>query len=136
MELSLNAGKKELRQFGLLMGFVIAGVFGILIPLIKGKSILVPALGIGAVFFLAAGVAPKILSPVYKVWMVIGHVLGWINSRIILGALFFLMFVPVSLVLRLLGRDAMARQYDKKLMTYRVKRTYDKDIGSGMDRPF
>lgn len=136
MELSLKADKKELRHFGLIMGIIIAGVFGVLIPVIKGKSILIPAVVIGAAFLAVAGVAPKLLQPIFKAWMVLGNILGWINSRIILGAFYFLMFVPISLFFKLTGRDILARRFDKKLVTYRVKRTYDKDIGSGMEKPF
>ena len=44
--------------------------------------------------------------------MKIGHVLGWINTRIILGMVSFIMFAPVALVLRLLGKDPMQRRLD------------------------
>jgi hypothetical protein len=52
--------------------------------------------------------------------MKIGHALGWINSRIILGILFFLMFAPVALVLRLFGKDMLRQRLDASATTYRI----------------
>jgi hypothetical protein len=51
--------------------------------------------------------------------MVFGCGLGWINTRILLGAVFFLMVVPMGVVMRLAGRDPMARTFDPALDTYR-----------------
>ena len=44
--------------------------------------------------------------------MKIGHVLGWINTRIILGLVFFVMFAPIALLFRVFGRDPMVRRLD------------------------
>jgi hypothetical protein len=50
--------------------------------------------------------------------MFAGHILGWINSRIILTVLFFAIFTPISLLMRLIGRDTMTRGYDSQADTY------------------
>jgi hypothetical protein len=52
---------------------------------------------------------PRSLTQVYRLWMSVGEVLGWINSRIILGALFYLLFTPLGLCMRLRGKDSMRR---------------------------
>jgi hypothetical protein len=44
------------------------------------------------------------LLPLYRTWIKFGDTLGWINSRIILGAVFYLLIMPMGLVLRLLGK--------------------------------
>ena len=60
--------------------------------------------GAGA-WLAAALVYPKILAPLHKTWIVFGHVLGWINVRIILGIVFFAVVMPIGLIMRLFGKD-------------------------------
>jgi hypothetical protein len=54
--------------------------------------------------------------------MLIGHVLGWINTRIILGFVFYVVVTPIGLYRRLLGKDPMGRQLRPELDSYRVVR--------------
>jgi hypothetical protein len=68
----------------------------------------VTLLAIAAVLLLAAAVAPALLRPVYRVWMRVGEALGWINTRILLTLVFFLVVAPIGLVMRLLGRSPIA----------------------------
>jgi hypothetical protein len=51
--------------------------------------------------------------------MKIGHVLGWINTRIILGIVFFVLFTPLALLFRVFGRDPMERKLDGSMSSYR-----------------
>jgi hypothetical protein len=62
--------------------------------------------GVGAAIFLLALLAPAGALAVRGVWMRFAGVLGYINSRIILGILFFLLVTPIALVRRLRGREA------------------------------
>jgi hypothetical protein len=53
--------------------------------------------------------------------MFLGHVLGWINTRIILGAVFYLIVTPIGLARRLMGKDPMGtKRVDVE--SYRVLR--------------
>jgi len=113
-----NSETKQLRSFGFLVG----GVFALLglWPLLFGKDMrlwaVIPA---GALLFLAV-LVPASLGPVYRVWMKIGHVLGWINTRIILSVVFYGMFCPMGFIMRLAGKDPMRRRYEPESNTYRV----------------
>jgi NADH:ubiquinone oxidoreductase subunit 5 (subunit L)/multisubunit Na+/H+ antiporter MnhA subunit len=60
---------------------------------------------IAAVLSLLAAVAPSLLHPVYRGWMRVGEVLGWINTRILLTLVFFLVVTPIGLLMRLFGRS-------------------------------
>ena len=46
----------------------------------------------------------------HRLWMRLAHALGYVNSRILLSAIYFLMMTPYGLVLRVLGRDTMNRR--------------------------
>ena len=43
---------------------------------------------------------PDYLYLPYKAWMFIGHTLGRINSRLVLGIIFFLLLLPISIILK------------------------------------
>ena len=80
------------------------------------------ALGLGAVLVSLGLLLPAVLAPVFKVWMKVGHILGWINTRIILGILFYGLITPMGVVMRLFGWDAMRRVLVRDAQTYRVVR--------------
>ena len=85
--------RKDLRSFGLLVG----GVFAVIgfWPLIRrGEDYRTWALALAVLLIAPALVFPVALKPIHKVWMKLGHVLGWINTRILLGWSFLLWSRP------------------------------------------
>ena len=85
--------KKELRQFGLVFASGIALIFGLFLPwLFEHPWPLWPWI-VAGVFTVTALLLPQALRPVFWLWMKFGHVLGWINTRIILGITFLLLFI-------------------------------------------
>ena len=51
-----------------------------------------------------------------------GHCLGWVNSRVLMTVVFYLVVTPAALVMRVMGRDAMRRRRDPSANTYRVEK--------------
>jgi len=41
------------------------------------------------------------------VWLKLAHILGWINSKILLGAIFFLFLLPIAIISRLFTKDPL-----------------------------
>jgi hypothetical protein len=113
--------KKQLRSFGLLVGGVFS-VIGLWPILFRGEPMRVWAVGIGALLMVLGGIVPSVLAPVHKGWMWIGHVLGWINTRILLGIVFYGLVTPTGIVFRLLGKDTMRQAFAQDSGTYRVVR--------------
>lgn len=126
--------RKELRQFGLVAGTMTAGIFGLVLPLLFDREFPAWPWAAAAVLLCWAVIAPATLKPVYHVWMTIGLVLGWINTRIILGIMFFLIILPVGLLKRLTGRDPMERSLIRERKSYRV--TSSVRDRKHMERPF
>jgi hypothetical protein len=111
---------KQLRAFGLLVGgiFVVIGVWPILL---RGEPIRSWVTAIALPLILLALVWPSSLAFVYREWMRLARILEWINSRIILGTLFYLLITPLGILKRrLLGKDALERDIDPRADTYRV----------------
>jgi hypothetical protein len=65
--------------------------------------------------------SPRLLSPFYRAWMALGHLLGQIVSPIVLGLIFFFLITPTSLVGRLAGRDPL-RLKSRAISSYWIKR--------------
>ena len=86
---------------------------------LKGHGLPLLPWAIAAAFVGLGLLAPRSLAPVYELWLKIGHVLGWINSRIILTLIFALVVTPMALVMKLIKRDTMARQLEPQRVTYR-----------------
>jgi hypothetical protein len=62
------------------------------------------------------------LAPVKHAWMKFGELLNMVVSPIVMGVIFFAVFTPVALIMRALGRDAMARAYEPAAPTYWKRR--------------
>jgi hypothetical protein len=52
--------------------------------------------------------------------MAFGHVLGWINTRLIMGLVFVAMVIPTALLLRLFGKDPMRMR--QPMSSYWIRR--------------
>jgi Saxitoxin biosynthesis operon protein SxtJ len=112
---------KQLRSFGLLIGgiFALIGLWPVVVHNVDPRWW---SLVVAIVLILPALVYPKSLFWIHKGWMAVGHVLGWINTRIILGVVFYVIVTPIGMFRRWLGRDPMGRQLRPDLDSYRVVR--------------
>jgi len=112
---------KQLRSFG----FTVGGIFALIgfWPLvIHGEDPRWWSVVVAGILIAPALVYPNSLLWPYEGWMALGHVLGWINTRIILGVVFYVVVTPIGIVRRWLGRDPMGRQFRPYLDSYRVIR--------------
>jgi hypothetical protein len=126
--------KQELRNFGLLSGTFIAVLFGLLLPWIRGYALPPWPWVIASILWSLAVLVPITLKPIFQVWMRIGLVLGWINTRIILGIIFYGMIMPMGIVMHLLNQDPMTRKFESHLQTYRL--TSQPKTKIAMEKPF
>ncbi len=113
--------KKQLREFGLLIGIGFPILIGWLLPTIVGHGFRAWSLLIGVPGLILGLTAPRLLYYPYKYWIAIGHALGWVNSHIILGLVFIIVLQPIAFLMRLSGYDPLrSRRKGKK--TYRENR--------------
>lgn len=126
---------QKMRKFGYTMALAIGVGFGVLIPLIFRLHFHSWLWMLGEAFGLLALVKPLWLGHVYIPWMGVAEILGYVNSRIILFVVFVIVFVPISLVMRLLGYDPILRLTKDGVQTYRVVRDVAYDP-KNMERPY
>ena len=124
----------ELRRFGLTLAVPLSLLAGwgawrghALAPALLGALALV----MGGVALLAAGR----LAPVHTVWMRGAEALGWINTRLLLGLVYYIVMTPIGVLMRLLGRDPLDRQLADRA-SYWKNREPRSDPRGGMERQF
>ena len=117
--------KKTLREFGFLLGFTFPFLIGWILPLIGGHSFRPWTLFISIPLIILAVTKPGLLLNPYKAWMKIGHILGWLNSLIILGLVFLIVLQPIALIMKIFGHDPLKT---KKVIqnSYRENKTNQK----------
>ena len=114
----------EERKFGLLF----AGVFTVISAYAwwKGSSLLVYVLAAAGLFLAASFLLEQVLKPIRIVWMRFAHLLGWVNTRILLGLFFYLVITPVGIVMRMFGKDLLERKIDRDSASYWTSREKEK----------
>lgn len=127
VEINWQPTRRDLRVFGLGLAVFCAviawlcyrsdGQFGIAESVLTGLAML-------AVGF--AVLAPQLLRPVYLGFMVVAFPIGWMMSHVLLAVVFYAVFTPMGLFMRLIGRDPMRRRFDTKAESYWVPRQAEK----------
>ncbi len=116
----LNLEKNNLRKFGITMGIVFLVMASFIF--IKRHQIVVSISVISLGFFILALLIPARLKSIYCLWMRFAAVLSWINTRLILVILFYFVFTPMGLAMRVFGIDALDRKIDRSKDSYWKKK--------------
>lgn len=131
---NIATGKKDLRNFGILIG----GVFFLIGVLLLWKH------GDAYPYFLVLGILlvglgftiPAILRYPYMTWMIFSVLLGWVMTKIILGLLFFLVITPIALISRFLGTRYLDMTWHSNYTTYWVRRDKTEQDSEAHERQY
>tara|TARA_B100001287_G_C22296784_1_gene350931 strand:+ start:50 stop:445 length:396 start_codon:yes stop_codon:yes gene_type:complete len=122
---SSSSTKKQLREFGLLLGFLFPFLIGFVIPIIFDHAIRIWTLFVGLTLIILGLFSPNYLQYFYKKWISLGNSLAFLNSHIILGMVFILVLMPISVIMKLLKYDPLKIKKES-LKTYRQVRKNSK----------
>jgi hypothetical protein len=76
------------------------------------------AFAIAIILLLLALVKPSVLDLLRLIWDKIGHVLGTINTYVLLTLFYFVILSPLGLMMRLFGKDILKLKWLKNKNTY------------------
>jgi hypothetical protein len=113
--LAVNA--KNLRTFGVGGAAIFAGIW-VLRLFVFHHGNAWPLLVLAAYLLVAGLFFHPALTPVFRVWGWIAHKIGWFNTRLLLGVIYYLIFTPMGIIARLLGKDAMSRKLEPERTSY------------------
>ena len=114
-----NISKKELRNFSLLISIVFILLFGIFFPYFHGDSIRFWPFIVSFLFLIIGIANPNLMRKIYFIWMKIGEILGWFNSKIILSIVFAFVLIPIAILMRLVQYDPLSLKR-KNLHSYKI----------------
>lgn len=120
----IKSSKKELKKFGILFCIVLSIWGGIFFW--RGKSYYSYFFIVSVIFLSIGLVFPLLLWPIHKIWMSIAIVWGWFIGKVILVVLFYGVFAPTGLLMRLFGKRFLDLKFDKEAKTYWIKKDKEK----------
>ena len=108
------------KSFGLLF-FVVFLIIG-LWPLKNGESLNFYFITASVVFLILGLLNSKLLSPLNKFWIKLGEILGIIIAPIVMALVYFVILTPISIIVRVFGKDLLGLKLFKEKETYWIKR--------------
>ncbi len=113
----MQATAKNLRVFGIGGAIILSGIWALrLFVFHHGSSWVLLAI---ALYLLIAGLfLHPLLKPIYKGWTWIAHKIGWFNTRLLLGLIFYLVLAPTGLMMRIFGKDPLPKRVKAKDGSY------------------
>ena len=131
----LEVGRKELRSFGIVFALFLL-IFGYFIfPYWFELDKKIAVVGISLIIAIMGFLQPRVLIIVYVPWMLLGQILGYINSRILLVVVYYALLVPTGLILKMIGKDPLAKKMDSSITSYRIS-VDKKNLVEQMKYPF
>ena len=127
----MKSKKANNRSFGVLF-FIVFLIIGFY-PMYKGENPNIFFLVLSLPFIILGLLNSKILTPLNKTWIKIGEILGLIIAPIIMAMVYFIFLTPISLIVRIFGKDLLNIKFNKKLETYWINRK--KNLGT-MNKQF
>lgn len=118
-----NVTNREARKTALVVAMVVTLVAAFL--WYRGRETApIIALSIALILVVIGLFVPKLAKLFHRVWMTLAFALGYVNSRILLTLIYFLLFVPYRVVSRLFGRDPLQiRQKESESYWHRREAT-------------
>lgn len=78
--------------------------------------------GLSFLLVIVTVIKPVYLALIYMVWMKFGRYMGVIISSLILVVMFYIIFTPIALFLKVLKKDLLDKKIDKHAKSYWKKR--------------
>ncbi|MDA8867374.1 SxtJ family membrane protein [Candidatus Pelagibacter sp.] len=101
-------------------------------PIIDGGKLRYWSLTLSFIFLILGLLNSSILSPLNRLWYKFGLILGSIVSPVVMGVVFFIVITPISLIMKILGKDLLNLKKVKS-NTYWIEK---KDSKSTMKNQF
>ncbi|MCP4547695.1 MAG: hypothetical protein GY835_14640 [bacterium] len=106
-----------------LIQVVVMGLVGVVLHLLLHHILFARIIwGLAAVILILGLTAPRLYRPIYRFGHWLGQLVGKLMLYVLLVPFYFVLFVPVSLYLKLRGRDPLQRTRREPGLTYWIPR--------------
>jgi len=107
------------KSFGLVffIFFLLISIY----PIFFNQNIRIIFFIISIIFLFLGLINSKILTPLNKLWMKFGYLMGKIVSPLVMTLIFYLIITPIAILLRIIGKDVL-KKHKTNSKTYWNKR--------------
>jgi hypothetical protein len=128
----LEKNKPSEKNFGVVftLVFFIVGV----IFFIKNFETYKLMLALSIIFLIITLFLPQLFKLPNEIWFIIGRIISFIISPIILGFIFFLVITPISIIIKMMKIDIINQKLNFKLNSYWLDRDEKKENNSLWDQ--
>ena len=130
---NIKLANKDLKSFGFIIGIILS-LFGLFL-FYKQFDYFIYFVSVGLTFLCLGLIAPKILKPIYKVWMTFAVIIGWIMTRLILSVLFYSVITGIAILTRIIGKDFLNLKINNK-ESYWNNRNSDHELKQNYEKQF
>ena len=124
LEINTDPSRRQLRQFA---GIWFPGLFAVIggwVLWYTGSPVAALAVWLPAVLLSVVGFfVPRLMRWIFVGWMVAAWPVGWLISHLLLAGVYYLLFTPIGVMMRVAGRDPLGRRLDRSAETYWVARS-------------
>ena len=131
---NIKGDKSDWKKFGITMGIILS-IIGCYL-LWKKNNYYEYSFFPAAAFFITGLIFPSVLKPVYKVWMSLSVVMGFIMTRVIMVIIFYLIVTPLGLIASLTGKEFLDMKIDKNAKSYWIVKERMQKVKSDYERQF
>ncbi len=121
-----NISTTKLREFGLTLSLFFPLIIGFLIPYFYRHNFREWTLWVSLFFLIFSFCKPNFLYFPYQAWIKLGNILGYVNSKIIFGFIFYFVVTPLGMVMKFFNYDPLKIKSTKKNDSYKVLNNKDK----------
>lgn len=111
-----TSSRSEQRKFGVVMAVAIV-VVTCIHWLLRGHLAVWP-LYLAAAFLVLGLIAPRLLQPVFIVWMKFALAINWVVTRVLLSIVFFFLIAPMGVIMRIASEDPLKRRFEPDSPSY------------------
>ena len=118
------------RSFGILF-FIVFSIISIW-PILSGGELRLWSFIVAIIFLIMGITKSRFLTPFNIAWIKFGELLGVIISPLIMGLVYFLVVLPIGILMRAFGKDLLSLKFNKNIKTYWNK----KEAKTNFDKQF
>ncbi len=119
--LNKNPSRRELFIFGALFALFFGLIGGLIWWRFQAPTVAYVLWSVAAFITILFYAVRPIRKPSYLAWIHFGFPIGWVISHVAMALIYYLVFTPIGLIMRLFGRDPMERRFDGSAASYWVE---------------
>ena len=127
VEIAWHPSPNQLRVFALVQVLFFALISMIIVRNSGSWQVAAIVMACSLVVAIVGVCFPGIIRFVYVAWMAALFPIAWTVSFVLMMLIFYLLFTPIGLIMKLVGRDPMQRKFDRSAETYWIRREQKRD---------